>query len=100
MANEKYTHFIAIDFGSYGCGTAISLDDSEEIHAFTQWIPGKMSIKSPTIMLLDHTLKCEGFGLMARNRYHRKTVKHKDEFKNYYLFEYFKMSLYEERVSS
>ena len=101
MAKEKrYTHFIAIDFGSAGCGVATSLKDSEEIHAFLKWTPGRMSIKSPTIMLLDHKLECEGFGLMARERYHKKKVKHKNEFKNYYLFEYFKMNLYEEKVST
>ena len=100
LAKEKdHTHFIAIDFGTAGCGVAVSLKDTnEEFHAFKEWAPGNMSIKSPTIMLLDHNLECESFGLMARNRYHKKTVKHKSEFKNYYLFEHFKMSLYEEEV--
>ena len=93
---EDYTHFISIDFGTAGCGVAVSLKDIEEIHAFSEWAPGKQSIKSPTIMLLDHNLECESFGLMARNRYHKQMVKHKNEFKNYYLFEHFKMSLYEE----
>ena len=101
MAKEKqYTHFIAIDFGTAGCGVATSLKDSEETRAFLKWAPGKMSIKCPTIMLLDHNQECEGFGFTARTRYHKKTVKHKNEFENYYLFEYFKMNLYEEKVSS
>ena len=104
MAKEKptekqYTHFIAIDFGTAGCGVATSLIDSKDTHAFVNWAPGRMSMKCPTIMLLDHNLECEGFGLMARNRYHKKTVKYGDKFENYYLFEYFKMSLYEEKVS-
>lgn len=102
MAEEKqYTHFIAIDFGTAGCGVATSLKGSEEIRAFLKWIPsGRMLIKSPTIILLDHNLECEGFGLMARNRYHKQAVKYKNEFNKYYLFEYFKMNLYEEKVSS
>ena len=97
---QRYTHYIAIDFGTAGCGVATSLSDSEEIHAFSQWNPGKMSIKTPTIMLLNRNLECEAFGLTARNKYHmyKKSVKHKDEFKYYYLFEYFKMSLYEEKA--
>ena len=53
MAEDKqYTHFIAIDFGTAGCGVATSLKHSEEIHAFLKWTPGRASIKSPTIMLL------------------------------------------------
>ena len=100
MAEEKhYTHVIAIDFGTAGCGIATSLKDSEDIHAFTQWNPGRVSIKGPTIMLLDHNLECEAFGLLARDRYQRKAVKYKHKYKDYYLFEYFKMSLYEEKVS-
>ena len=101
MANGKdYTHFIAIDFGTAGCGVATALNNPEEVpRAFTQWNPGMISTKAPTIMLLDHTKECEAFGVKARDRYHRKAVKHKQEFKNYYLFEYFKMSLYEEMVS-
>jgi len=66
MAEEKYyTHFITIDFGTAGCGAAVSLKDHEEIHAFSSWIPGNTSIKCPTIMLLDPKLECEGFGLKA-----------------------------------
>lgn len=100
MAKEhQYTHFIAIDFGTAGCGIATSLNRCEDIHAFTQWNPGRVSVKGPTIMLLDHNLECEAFGLMARDRYHRKAVKHRDRLKDYHLFEYFKMSLYEEKVS-
>jgi len=101
MAEKKdYTHFIAIDFGTAGCGAAVSLSDHEDIRAFMKWVPGKVSIKCPTVMLLDHNLECEFFGLKARSSYHKKTVKHKNEFQNYYLFEYFKMTLYEEKVSN
>ena len=107
MANDNnYTHFIAIDFGTAGCGVAI-LSNTEAPSArpsvFTEWNPAMCSIrgstKGPTIMLLDHTQECEAFGVIARDRYYRKTVKHKHEIKNYYLFEYFKMNLYEETVS-
>ena len=103
MANDKeYTHFIAIDFGTAGCGVAILLnsDNPEEVpRAFTQWNPGMLSTKGPTIMLLDHNQECEAFGVKARDKYQRKAVKYKHEIKNYYLFEYFKMNLYEETVS-
>ena len=99
---KRYTHFIAIDFGTAGCGVVTSLSDSEDTHAFSQWNPGRMSIKTPTIMLLDRNQECEAFGLTARNKYYMymKAKQHKEEFKNYYLFEYFKMSLYEEKVSN
>ena len=58
MANGKdYTHFITIDFGTSGCGVALALDNLGEVpRAFTQWNPGMISTKGPTIMLLDHIL--------------------------------------------
>ena len=97
--DNHYTHFIAIDFGTAGCGIVTSLKNFDEIHQFARWNPGKVSIKGPTIMLLDHNRECEAFGLLARDRYQRKAVKYRDKYKDYYLFEYFKMSLYEEKVS-
>ena len=105
MADEKhYTHFIAIDFGTAGCGIAIKEAGekiSKEIHVFQQWQPSRNSLKCPTIMLLDRqNLDCVAFGLQARKTYYLKSVKSPDELENYYLFEYFKMNLYKDKVRS
>ena len=104
MADEKqYTHFIAVDFGTAGCGIAIQIADEEiskgEIHLFQQWLPSRYSIKCPTIMLLNKTLDCIAFGLQARKSY-KTLMKNPNESGVHYLFEYFKMSLYKNRVCS
>ena len=102
MADEKrYTHFIAVDFGTAGCAVAIKIADesiSKEIHVFQQWQTSSHSLKCPTIMLMDQKWDCVSFGLPARKTYHMKTVKTPNELKNFYLFEYFKMSLYKDKV--
>ena len=55
----------------------------------------------PTIMLLDHTLECAASGHKAKTKYQQhKRSKHPEQFNNYYLFEHFKMSLYEEKVGN
>ena len=101
MADEKqYTHFIAVDFGTAGCGIAVKIADekiSREIHVFQQWLPRKNSIKCPTIILLNKTLDCIAFGVQARKNY-KKLMKNPNESGIHYLFEYFKMSLYKNRV--
>ena len=98
---KRYSHFIAIDFGTAGCGIAIKSADeriSQDIYIFQQWLPSKHLIKCPTIMLLDHKLNCVAFGLSARMNYYGKLVKKSNETENFYLFEYFKMSLYKNKV--
>lgn len=100
MAGVHYTHYIAIDFGTAGCGMVVSTSESESPHLFSGWLPNKSEVKCPTIMLLDHRLECEAFGYKARTSYHKPSVKYPEQFKNYYLFEHFKMSLYEEKVCS
>ena len=102
MADEKhYTHFIAIDFGTAGCGIAIKIADekvSQDIHVFQQWQPSRNSLKCPTIMLLDQNLDCVGFGLQAQKTYYYFKAKTPNELENLHLFEYFKMSLYKDKV--
>ena len=112
MTDEKYTHFIAVDFGTAGCGIAVKIDPPaslpaslpadetrdehtpiSDIHIFQKWLPNKSSIKCPTIMLLDHKLDCIAFGLQARQHY-KRAMKDAKRVENLYLFEYFKMSLY------
>ena len=95
-----YTHYIAIDFGTSGCGAALLTSASEKPRLFSKWLTSQIAvgIKCPTVLLLDHNKECEAFGLKARLNYHKKSVKHSKEFKNYYLFEHFKMKLYGEKV--
>ena len=102
MADEKcYTHFIAVDFGTAGCAVAIKIADESiprEIYVFQQWQTSRHSIKCPTIMLLDQKWDCVSFGLPAQKSYQRMTMKTPNEVNNFYLFEYFKMSLYKDKV--
>ena len=102
---RQYTHYIALDFGTAGCGIAVTravtLADekiAQEIHIFQQWQQGRHSIKCPTIILLDQNLDCVAFGLPARKNYYLKSVRQPNELENFYLFEYFKMSLYQDKV--
>ena len=96
----SYTHYIAIDFGTSGCGIVLSTSANEKPRLFSKWLPSQtgVAIKCPSVLLLNHNKECEAFGLKARENYHKKGVKRTKEFNNYYLFEYFKMSLYEEKV--
>jgi len=96
----SYTHYIAIDFGTSGCGVVISTSVSEKPRLFSKWMPSQtgVGIKCPTALLLDHNKECEAFGLKAKLNYQKKSVKNSKEFKKYYLFEHFKMNLYEEKV--
>ena len=101
--DEPYTHIIAIDFGTAGCGIAIKIADEtigKEIHVFQQWRPSRHSIKCPTIMLLNQNLDFVAFGLPARKIYYMESVKEPNESKLCYLFEYFKMSLYMDKVAT
>ena len=99
--SNKYTHYIAIDFGTAGCGIAVSTSASDTPRMCTALLPGGLSgpQKCPTIMLLDHNGECEEFGKKdLMKNYHKGNVKHRDKIDEYYLFQYFKMSLYEEKV--
>ena len=97
----EYTHYIAIDFGTAGCGIAVSTRISDSPSMYTAWLPGGPSSppKCPTVMLLDHNCECEAFGKKdLLNDYYKKRVKYPNEIDGYYCFQYFKMSLYEEKV--
>ena len=98
----EYTHYIAIDFGTAGCGIVVQSKISDSPRMYTAWLPGGPSSppKCPTIMLLDHNGECEAFGKKDLVKdYCKRRVKHPDKIDEYYCFQYFKMSLYEEKVS-
>lgn len=103
--DKRYTHLVAIDFGTAGCGISLKIDrdTSEGTHIFSQWLPSRSSIKSPTIILLDENLECKAFGLAARKSY-IAAMKGKTpggaEPEKLYLFEYFKMNLYKNQVAA
>ena len=103
MEAKQYTHYIAIDFGTAGCGIAVSTSVGNKQWMYRGWLPSGPSgpQKCPTIMLLDHNGECEEFGKkdLLKN-YHKGIVKHRDKISEYYLFQYFKMNLYEEKVTS
>ena len=103
MEVRKYTHYIAIDFGTAGCGIAVSTDAGDKPYMYQRWLPSGHSgpQKCPTIMLLDHNGNCEEFGKKnLLTNYHKGNVKYRDKVEEYYLFQYFKMSLYEEKAST
>jgi len=96
-----YTHFIAIDFGTYGCGIAMSTaaDQSDNVQVYSNWTAAKVSIKCPTILLLDDEGKFEAFGNIALKNYQTKNgLRRPDKVDEYYLFDRFKMCLYNEKV--
>ena len=101
MEVKNYTYYIAIDFGTAGCGIAFSTRAGDQPWMYRAWLLGGQSgqQKCPTIMLLDHEGECEEFGkttLLAD--YCKGQVKRPDKIDQYRLFHYFKMSLYEEKV--
>lgn len=101
MEGKKYTHYIAIDFGTAGCGIAISTSVGSHPHMYRGWLPGGPSgaQKCPTIMLLDHNGECEDFGKPDLLKNYRKgEVKYPDKIDGYCFLQYFKMNLYEEKV--
>jgi len=97
---DKYTHVIAIDFGTSGCGMAVwnlKSESKEEIHMYSNWVPRNAGFhKCPTYVLLDHERKCEDFGLEAFQKYQSKSgLCYPEKADCYYLFAHFKMCLYE-----
>ena len=101
-SKKDYTHFIAIDFGTYGCGIAVSTvaDRPDNVHAYSNWVHSKMAVKCPTILLLDDEGKFEAFGETALRNYQTKNgLRRPDKMDEYYLFDRFKMCLYEEKVT-
>ena len=98
---EDYTHFIAIDFGTYGCGIAISTaaEKQDDVHVYSNWGHSKVAVKCPTVLLLDDEGKFEAFGDEALKNYQSKSgLRRPEKVNEYYLFNRFKMCLYEEKV--
>ena len=97
-----YTHFVAIDFGTYGCGIAMSTfaDRPDIVHVNSNWGHSKVAVRCPTILLLDDEGKFEAFGAKALKNYQTKShLRRPGKVDEYYLFNRFtKMCLYEEKV--
>ena len=94
--DSKFTHFVAIDFGTYGCGMALSTNvDPDNTHVYSNWVQSKMDVKCPTALLLNDDGEFEAFGQNAVYMYqtkHRLCRPHKAD--QYYFFYRFKMCLY------
>ena len=93
---DGFTHFIAIDFGTYGCGMAVSTSiDPDNIHIYSKWAQNKMLLKCPTALLLNDEGEFEEFGNLALEKYQSKRrLRRPDKESQYYFFYRFKMSLY------
>ena len=84
-----YTHFIAIDFGTYGCGIWMSTvaDRPDIVHTYANWVHSKVAVKCPIILLLDDEGKFEAFGSEALKSYQTKnSLRRPDKIDEYYLF--------------
>ena len=95
--DSEFTHFIAIDFGTYGCGMAFSSNEgSESIRIYSNWIQSKMAVKCPTALLLNDKGEFEAFGNTAIRNYETKNrLMRPEKADQYYFFYRFKMCLYE-----
>ncbi|XP_053400020.1 heat shock 70 kDa protein 12A-like [Mercenaria mercenaria] len=90
----------AIDFGTTYSGYAFSFanefkDDPTKVYAQTKWVAGSgalMSLKTPTILLLNKDKTFNAFGYEAENAY--TELAEDGEHEDYYYFRRFKMMLY------
>ena len=100
--DEKYTHYVAIVFGTSGTGIAASTaNDPDNVRVFSHWTTVKIGvdIKCPTVLLLDPDQKFEAFGAEALDLYQTKrNLKYPDRVAEYYLFNRFNMTLYSREV--
>ena len=94
--DSEFTHFIAIDFGTYGCGMAVSTNvDPDNIHVYSNWVRSKMAVKCPTVLLLNDEGDFEAFGEDALYMYQTKNrLRRPHKADQYYFFYRFKMCLY------
>ena len=102
---SAHTHYVSIDFGASGCAMALAIrgmgslsKPKPDIRLFTGWDDALMSSrqpKCPTILLANPQGKFVSFGNKALDDYKRLK---KSEFLDYYLFERFKMKLYDAPV--
>lgn len=92
----EFTHFIAIDFGTYGCGMAVSTNiNPDNIHVYANWVQSKMAVKCPTALLLNDEGEFEAFGDNALYTYQTKNrLRRPHKANQYYFFYRFKMCLY------
>ena len=93
---DELTCFVAIDFGTSGCGMAVSTNiDPEEIYVYTNWVQSKMTVKCPTALLLNDEGEFEAFGYDAFYMYETKNrLRRPHKADQYYFFYRFKMCLY------
>lgn len=90
----------AIDFGTTYSGYAFSFSEDYEkdptkVYAQTKWVAGSaalMSLKTPTILLLNPDKSFKAFGYEAENEYTQ--LAEDGEHEDYYYFRRFKMMLY------
>lgn len=90
----------AIDFGTTFSGYAFSFNHDYEsepakVSANTSWVAGSaglMSLKTPTVLLLDNNKKFVAFGYEAEERYGELAAEEKH--KKHYYFRRFKMLLH------
>ena len=100
MAN--YTKYIALDFGTSGCGISQGLGfaepDPNNILVYCAWNESKtgLNLKCPSILLVNPSKQFEKFGEEALKAYNKLS---KDDVKKYYYFYRFKMKLYRNPVS-
>lgn len=94
----------AIDFGTTYSGYAFAFRhdfeaDPPKIIANTSWVAGGhlISLKTPTMLLLDSQQKFEAFGYEAEDQYGQLAAD--NEHKDYYYFRRFKMALHKTTVS-
>ena len=96
--DSEFTHFIAIDFGTYGCGMAVSTNvDPDSSHVYANWVQSKIgqTVKCPTALLLNDEGEFEAFGDEALYTYQAKNrVRRPHMVDQYYFFYRFKMCLY------
>ena len=99
--NSNFTHLIAIDFGTYGCGIAVSTDvdsrdlDPSNIYVYSNWSYNKMDVKGQIALLLNDEGKLEAFGDDAIYNYQTKQrFRRPDRGDRYYFFYRYKMCLY------
>ena len=96
--DSEFTHFIAIDFGTYGCGMAVSTNvdhEPDNTHIYANWVKSKMAVKCPTALLLNDEGGFEAFGDDALYTYETKNrLRRPNKADQYYFFYRFKMCLY------
>ena len=105
--SKSGSHYVvaAMDFGTTYSGYAYSLtheyeSDPTKVFAHTKWVAGSqqlISLKTPSILLLNPDKSFKSFGYEAENDYGDLAAEcnHKD----YYYFRRFKMLLYNAEVS-